>query len=157
MPFPCEPGWDEALLRVESYLCAHRKAGRVEISRLAADILREAHARVRASAAEEPVGASIQVARARLGAWCGRAGGTGDWTDEQVRMRDRLALVLADAPGRWAGDFLAEGPVPPDLAAALERGVLQAGPELRFSNMAPAPLEFGFDEPPDGRGPVQSR
>jgi hypothetical protein len=41
--------------------------------------------------------------------------------------------------------------------AALAEAVLQPGPELRFSNMAAAPLEFGFDDPEDRNAPQRSR
>lgn len=148
---PADPAWDEAFLRVESYLHAHHLESRMLLNALATEIIGEARERVRVNPAETPVGAALQVTRRRIGAWFASAGHAEDWADERVRVRGRLALVLADVPGHWAQWFLSPAPVPPALASALASGVLQAGPELRFSNMPPAPLEFGFEAPDDGR------
>jgi hypothetical protein len=146
-PLPDAPAWDEAFLRVESYLRAHHLESRVLLNHLATGIIREARERPPANPAEEPVTATMHATHARIGAWFARAGNGGDWSQERVRVRGRLALVLADVPGRWAHCFLAAGPVPPELAAALASCVLQPGPGLRFSNMPSTPLEFGFDNP----------
>lgn len=147
MPVRPDPAWDEAFLRVESYLRAHHLESRVLLNQLATDIIQGARGRTLANPGEEPVAAAMHVAHTRIGAWFARAGNAGDWSDARVRVRGRLALVLADLPGRWADCFLAVEPVPPDLATALDSGVLQPGPVLRFSNMPPAPLEFGFNDP----------
>jgi hypothetical protein len=147
MPLPADPAWEEAFLRVESYLRAHHLESRVLLNQLATGIIGEARGRAAAQPGEEPVVAAMHATHARIGVWFARAGDAGDWSEERVRVRGRLALVLADLPGRWAHCFLATGPVPPELMSALASGVLQPGPELRFSNMPPAPLEFGFDNP----------
>ena len=151
-PGPAGPAWDEAFLRVESYLRAHNLESRVLLNRLATDIIREAGERAFANPREDPVVTAMQVTHARIGAWFARAGMTGDWSDERVRAGGRLALVLANLPADWAGCFLSAGPVPRELAAALASGVLQSGPELRFSNMSSAPLEFSFGDPDDPNG-----
>ena len=49
-------------------------------------------------------------------------------------------------PGRWANHFLSAESVPAELASAMAAVQFQPGPELRFCNMPPAPLEFGFVE-----------
>lgn len=139
------PAWDEAFLRVESYLRAHHVESRVQLNALTTDIVREARAR----AGDAPVVAAMGVAHARIGAWFAAAGVTGDWADGRVRARARLALVLAEGAVRRPGGFLAAEPAPPDLVAALSEVVLRSGPEMRFSNMAAAPLEFGFKRPED--------
>lgn len=150
------PAWDEAFLRVESYLRAHHLESRVLLNQLATDIIHEARERVLAIPGEAPVAVAMRITHARMGAWFAQAGNAGDWSDERVRVRGRLALVLAEMPGHRADYFLAAEPLPPGFAAALSLGALQPGPRLRFSNMPPAPLEFGFDDPddPDKRNPV---
>ena len=145
---PC-PKWDEAFLRVESYLRAHHLESRVLLNQLATDIIREAREHALAMPGEAPVTVAMQVTHTRIGAWFARAGSTGDWSEERVRVRGRLALVLAELPGHRADYFLTGEPLPPGLSAALTSGQLQAGPKLRFSNMPPAPLAFGFDDPDD--------
>lgn len=144
-PHPA-PAWDEAFLRVESYLRAHHLESRVQLNQVVTSIIREARERVPANPDEAPVSIAMQVAHARIGAWFAQAGNTGDWSDERVRVRGRLALVLAEMPGHRADYFLATAPLPPEFAAALARGALEPGPQLRFSNMPTAPLEFGFAE-----------
>ncbi len=146
---PTDAAWDEAFLRVESYLRAHHLESRMLLNALATEIIGEAREQVRANPGEDPVRAALRITRRRIGEWFDRAGLAADWSDERVRLRGRLALVLADIPGRWAKWFLSPAPVPPSLTTALTSGVLQAGPELRFSNMPPAPLEFGFTAPDD--------
>ena len=138
--------WDEAFLRVESYLHAHHLESRVLLNQLASDIIREARERVNGNLSLEPVATAMAITHERIGTWLTAAGILGDWSEEKVRARGRLALVLADLPGRWANYFLSPGPLPAPLVSALTSGVLRPGPELRLSNMAPAPLEFGFEE-----------
>ncbi len=152
IPCPAAPvtghaAWDEAFLRVESYLRAHHLESRVVLNQLVTDIIREARERVLGNPAEEPVIAAMRVAHARIGSWFARAGNSGDWSDERVRARARLTLVLGDLPVNWRDTFLSTGPLPAELGPALRSAVLQPGPELRFSNMPPAPLEFGFADP----------
>jgi hypothetical protein len=141
-----DPAWEDAFLRVESYLRAHHLESRVLLNQLVSEIIREA--RAPAQPGGPPVAAAMSATQTRIGAWFARAGNAGDWSDERVRVRARLALLLADLPRRWDHCFLSV-PVPPELVAALASGLLQPGPELRFSNMPAAPLEFGFDDPDD--------
>jgi hypothetical protein len=144
-----DPAWEEAFLRVENYLRAHHLASRVLLNHLTTEIIGEARRRVASDPASPPVAAALQVTHARIGAWFARTGHTGNWSNERVRAGARLALVLADVPGRWAQSFLSAAPVPPELARALASGVLESGPEMHASKMSAAPLEFGFDDQDD--------
>ncbi|MEO6244660.1 MAG: hypothetical protein ABIQ12_04415, partial [Opitutaceae bacterium] len=123
------------------------------LNHLATDILAQAQARARENPGVAPVTLAMGVTHERIGAWFARAGRDGDWSNERVRAADRLALVLADLPGRWAKNFLSTEPVPRELAEALASATLEPGPELRFSNMPPAPLEFGFPDDRQSKGP----
>ena len=146
-PVPSGPAWDEAFLRVESYLRAHHVESRVVLNQLATEIIRDARDRALLSPNEEPVVAAMQATQARMGAWFARAGNTGDWSDERVRARGRLSLVLGESPVRRQNCFLSLEEVPTEVAASLAAGVLRPNPELQLSNMPPAPLEFGFNDP----------
>lgn len=146
---PGEAAWDEAFLRVESYLRAHHVESRVLLNQLASGIIRGARAQSRTRLGAAPVEIAMQVTHARIGNWFARAGHRGDWSDERVRVRGRLALLLAGVPSIPGDCFLAEEPPPPALAVALASGILRPGPEIRFTNMSAAPLEFGFDNPRD--------
>ena len=146
---PTDQAWDEALSRVEGYLRAHHLESRWLLTQLAATIIAEARAGAPRRAAEEPVAIAMRVTHARIGAWLARAGDESGWAHERDRAHGRLALVIANLPGRWSDYFLSAEPVPRELAAAMASFQFQPGPELRFSNMPPAPLEFGFDEAGD--------
>jgi len=59
-------------------------------------------------------------------------------------------MVLADVPRRWADFFLNAALQPPsDLVAAVVSSQLLPSPDLHFTNMPPAVLEFGLLEPAD--------
>ncbi|HEY4247423.1 MAG TPA: hypothetical protein VGM64_11235 [Lacunisphaera sp.] len=146
---PAGPVWDEAFLRVESYLRAHHLESRVLLNRITTEIIRDAWQHSLANPGEEPVAIAMRCTHARIGAWFSRAGNHGDWSDERVRARGRLALVLKDLPGNSTSCFLSNDPIPAELPAILASGILLPGPELHLSNMSAAPLEFGFDEPSD--------
>lgn len=148
-PVPADPAWDEAFLRVESYLRAHHVESRVMLNQITTEIIGEARRRSLENPAEEPVVAGMRAAHARMGAWFTRAGHTGDWSDERVRARGRLSLVLGPVPVRRQNYFLAKDEIPSEVATSLAAGVLRPSPELHLSNMPPAPLEFGFNDPAD--------
>lgn len=139
---PATADWDEAFLRVESYLRAHHIESRVLLNQLAADILNAARAVAVMHPNESPVTLAMQVAHARIGEWMVSALGGGDWTDERFRARGRLALLIADVPGKCPEKFLASEPLPVDVAAQMAAAQLEPGPELRLSRMPSAPLEF---------------
>jgi hypothetical protein len=141
-----DPAWDEAFLRVESYLRAYHLESRVLLNQLATEIIDEARAGEPHSPSEPPVTRAMRVTRARIGAWCARAGNEFDEPNERNRAHGRLALVIANLTGRWSNHFFSAESVPSELSAAMASFRFQPGPELRFSNMPPAPLEFGFDE-----------
>lgn len=144
-----DPAWDDAFLRVESYLRAHRLESRELLNRLASSIIREARQRSVSYPDLTPVEISLRVTHARIGRWFSKVWPEGDWSQERHRAQGRLALVMADLPGQWADHFLTEASIPPELAKGMAEFSLQPGPELRFSNMPPAPLEFGFDDATD--------
>jgi len=144
---PVDPVWDDAFSRVESYLRAHRVESRELLNRLAADIIREARlAAYDAASPADPVALAMRVTHERIGAWFAHAWNKGTWAHERDRAQGRLALVMADLPGRWSNHFLSTEAIPSELVTGMAGFSLQAGPELRFSNMPPAPLEFGPDE-----------
>jgi hypothetical protein len=153
LDIPAHPAWDEAYLRVESYLRAYGLESRVLVNRIALEIVQEARARSLEGSKDEPVSLALRITHARIGEWLARAGLDLDWADERIRAQGRLALVIADLPGRWANHFLSADPVPMELARAMASFQILAGPELRLGNMAPEPLEFGLLEPGDSRLP----
>jgi hypothetical protein len=145
-----EPAWDEAFLRVQSYLRAYRLESPVLLSKITSSIIAEARSRF-PSAQADPVEVAIEVTYSRIAAWFTQAGYPADPANEQLSALGRLAL--ADLPGEWANTFLSPEPVSPDLAVAMASVRILPGPEMRPSGMAPEPLEFGILEPGDPRLP----
>lgn len=145
-----DPAWDEAFLRVESYLRAHHLESRLQLNALTTRIVNEARALAAERPLENPVELAMHVLHLRLGAWFVRAFNEGDWADERFRARGRLALAMTSMGTRWPQHFLADDGVPGAITSTLKESTLQPGPEVRFSNMPPAPLEFPFgdDEKP---------
>jgi hypothetical protein len=143
--------WDEAFLRVEGYLRAYGLESHVLLNQITAAIIQEARTKVLAGSADNPVAVAMEVTHSRIGAWFAQSGQRIDWTDERIRAQGRLALIMADLPGRWPDQFLNSAPFPSDLAAAIASVQILPAPEIEVSNMAPEPLEFGILEPGDPR------
>jgi len=144
---PEGPAWDEAFLRVESYLRAHQIESRLVLNRVAMEIIQAAAKVARstaAGAAADPVMLAMHEAERRTSLWFARVlGDAADPHDERLGTRGRIALVMADVPARWPQHFLALTPPPTELVEAMRAAYLEAGPELELTRMVPRPLDFG--------------
>jgi len=63
--------------------------------------------------------------------------------DQMLSTRGRLALLLADMPGKWQDQFLRPGPWPPEFVAAMRESFFLAGPDFQLSKMTPRALDLG--------------
>jgi hypothetical protein len=63
--------------------------------------------------------------------------------DQMLSTRGRLALLLADMPGKWQEQFLRPGPWPEEFTSAMRETFLRAGPDFQLSKMTPRPLDLG--------------
>jgi hypothetical protein len=63
--------------------------------------------------------------------------------DPTLSTRGRLALLLADMPGKWQDQFLRPGPWPEEFVSAMREGYLRAGPDFQLSKMTPRPFDLG--------------
>lgn len=63
--------------------------------------------------------------------------------DHLLSTRGRLALLLADMPGKWQDQFLRSGPWPEEFVKAMREAYLRAGPDFQLSQMTPRPLDLG--------------
>jgi hypothetical protein len=148
---PVDAAWDNAFLRVESYLRAFGLESRVLLNQITATIIDEARVRSGKDLDADPVGVAMGITHDRIAAWLGRSGREVDWTSHRVKAQARLALVIADLPGRWPNQFLSADPLPPELAEAIASVKILPAPGMRVSKMAPEPLEFGLSDQDDPR------
>src|SRR5690348_14997809 len=136
--------WNAAYGKVESYFHALRVRNKVLLGRLVIHVLKRAMRR----APQEPQRLATELAAEEMDhvvtEWFAQVlqePPTG--TDQMLSTRGRLALLLADMPGRWQDQFLRPGPWPEEFVGAMRKTYLQAGPDFQLSQMAPRPLHLG--------------
>jgi len=133
-----------AYSKVESYFHALRVRNKVLLGRLVIHVLKRAIRR----APHEPKCSATELAAEEMDhvvtEWFAQVlqePPTG--TDQMLSTRGRLALLLADMPGKWQDQFLRPGPWPEEFVQAMRKTYLHAGPDFQLSKMAPRPLHFG--------------
>lgn len=136
--------WNAAYTRVENYFRALRIRNRVLLGQLVLQVLERAMKR----AANEPGRPVTELAAEELDLL------VTEWfanvleriptgVEQMLSARGRLALLLADMPGKWQDQFLRPGPWPKEFVTAMRENYLRAGPDFQFSRMTPRPLELG--------------
>ena len=136
--------WNAAYAKVESYFHALRIRNKLLLGRLVIQVLRRAMRR----APHEPQLSATQLAAEEMDLlvteWFGQVLSeppTG--TDHALSTRGRMALFLADMPGKWQDQFLRPGPWPEEFVKAMRETYLDAGPDFQLSKMTPRPLDLG--------------
>ena len=137
-PPRADPAWNEAHERVESYLRAHRIAQPISLSELTNEIVARAWQNKSADPALAPVTRALREADNTITAWFARALEQQGAHSRRLGVRGRLALALADAPGRWPDAFLAPTPPPRELFETMRAAFLRSGPAPQLYKM-PAP------------------
>jgi len=136
--------WNAAYAKVESYFHALRIRNKVLLGRLVIQVLRRAMRR----APDEPKLSATQIAAEEMDAlvteWFAQVLSeppTG--RDNMLSTRGRMALFLADMPGKWQDQFLRPGPWPEEFVKAMRETYLDAGPDFQLAKMTPRPLDLG--------------
>jgi hypothetical protein len=136
--------WNAAYVKVESYFHALRVRNKLLLGELVTRVIERAVAR----AEQEPERAAMQLAAQEMdflvSEWF--AAVLNDSRDASAAFfatRGRLALLLADMPGKWQDQFLKAGPWPDEFIRAMREAYLRAGPDFQFSQMSPRPLDLG--------------
>lgn len=136
--------WNAAYGKVESYFHALRVRNKMLLGRLVVHVLQRALRR----ATHEPQRSATELAAEEMDhlvtEWFGKVlqeAPTG--TDQMLSTRGRLALLLADMPGKWQDQFLRPGPWPEEFVSGMRDMYLRAGPDFQISKMAPRPLDLG--------------
>jgi hypothetical protein len=136
--------WNAAYEKVENYFHALRVRNKVLLGQLVLRVLERAMRRTSAEpnrsatqlAAEEMDRLVIEWFAAVLQEAPANA-------DQMLTTRGRLALLLADMPGKWQDQFLRPGPWPEEFVGAMRETYLRAGPDFQLSKMTPRPFDLG--------------
>lgn len=135
--------WNEAYVRVEDYLRAHRIHNRLHQSRLIQQVLERAARRHEVDPALSPTALASDEIEAAMDLWFADLLDRRGQPHERIAIDGRLALLLSDGPQRWPYAFLDERQIPADFAEAMRAGVIEAGPDLAVSSMVPRPIDLG--------------
>ena len=134
--------WNAAYSKVESYFHALRVRNKVLLGQLVALVLERALQRSLSERQCSTTELAVEEMDRLVNEWFAQVLQAAPGT-EMLSTRGRLALLLADMPGRWQDQFLRPGPWPREFALAMRETYLRAGPDFQFSNMAPRPLDLG--------------
>lgn len=133
--------WEEAYLAVECYFRAMRIRNRLLLAEIVRSILWRASARRMTETDKSGRELAVEEAMREVANW------TQDVLDEELpsnrlSARGRLALLLADMPGRWQGVFLAPQPWPDEFVRSMRSSYLAAGPGFASMLMQPQRLDL---------------
>jgi len=136
--------WNAAYGKVELYFHALRVRNKILLNRLVILVLKRAMRR----APEEPDRSASQLAAEEMDHvvtdWFAEVlqqPATG--ADQMLSTRGRLALLLADMPGKWQDQFLRPGPWPPEFVEAMRKTYQYSGPDFQLSKMTARPFDLG--------------
>ena len=136
--------WNAAYTKVETYFRALRVKNRMLTGRLVMDVLGRAVRR----APNAPERSTTELAAEEMDhvitEWFSQIldhPPTG--ADQMLSTRGRLALLLADMPGRWQDQLLRPGPWPGEFVRAMRETYLRAGPDFQLTSMEPRQLDLG--------------
>jgi hypothetical protein len=136
--------WNAAYGKVELYFHALRVRNKILLNRLVIHVLKRAMRR----APQELNCSASQLAAEEMDhvvtEWFAEVlqhPATG--TDQMLSTRGRLALLLADMPGKWQDQFLRPGPWPPEFVDAMRKTFVYAGPDFQLSKMTARPFDLG--------------
>jgi hypothetical protein len=136
--------WNAAYAKVESYFHALRVRNKVLLGRLVIHVLRRAMKR----APLEPQRSATELAAEEMDRvvteWFRQVlHEQPEGPEQMLSTRGRLALLLADMPGKWQDQFLRPGPWPNEFVQAMRETYLSAGPNFQLSRMTPRQLDLG--------------
>jgi hypothetical protein len=136
--------WNAAYAKVERYFHALRVRNKALLGQLVLRVLERAMRRAPA----EPLRSATQLAAEEMDhlviEWFADVlQSPPSEPDLMLSARGRLALLLADMPGRWQEQFLRPGPWPTEFTGAMRETFLRAGPDFQISKMTPRPFDLG--------------
>ena len=135
--------WNAAYSKVESYFHALRVRNRVLLGELVARVLDRAMRRAEAETARSATELAVEEMDHLVNEWFAQVLHAPPAGAEMLSTRGRLALLLADMPGKWQDQFLRPSPWPAEFAVKMREMYLRAGPDFQLAKMTPRPLDLG--------------
>lgn len=136
--------WNAAYVKVENYFHALRIRNKPLLGQLVLRVLERAQRRAPAEPARSATEIAVEEMDRVVTSWFAevlQVSPTG--TDQMLSTRGRMALLLADMPGKWQDQFLRPGPWPAGFVTAMRETFLRSGPDFQLSQMTPRPLDLG--------------
>ena len=136
--------WNAAYVKVENYFHALRIRNKPLLGQLTLRVLERAQRR----APTEPNRTATELAAEEMDKivtdWFAEVLQTSPIGSEQtLSTRGRLALLLADMPGKWQDQFLRPSPWPTEFVESMRESFFRAGPDFQLSKMTPRQLDLG--------------
>ena len=136
--------WNGAYVKVENYFHALRIRNKPLLGQLVLRVLERAQRRAAAEPKCSATELAVEEMERLVTGWFAEVLQTSPTnSDQMLSTRGRLALLLADMPGKWQDQFLRPGPWPEEFVRAMRDTFLLAGPDFQLSKMTPRPLDLG--------------
>jgi hypothetical protein len=136
--------WNGAYAKVESYFHALRIRNKPLLGQLVLRVLERAQRRAPAELGISATQLAAEEMDRIVTEWFSEVLQTSPTNNDQtLSTRGRLALLLADMPGKWQDQFLRPGPWPEEFTSAMRETFFRAGPDFQLSKMTPRPLDLG--------------
>jgi hypothetical protein len=136
--------WNAAYVKVENYFHALRVRNKALLGQLVLQVLERAMRRAPAEPDRSATQLAVEEMDRMVTKWFTEVlRPSPEGTDYTLSAKGRLALLLADMPGKWQDQFLRPGPWPEEFVSAMRETYFRAGPDFQLSKMTPRPLDLG--------------
>ena len=136
--------WNTAYAKVESYFNSLRVRNKVLLGQMVALVIERAMRRAKESTDRSASELAAEEMDHVVTEWFAEVLQEPPTNrDHMLSTRGRLALLLADMPGKWQDQFLRPAPWPEEFVKAMREAYLRAGPDFQLSQMTPRPLDLG--------------
>lgn len=136
--------WNAAYVKVENYFHALRIRNKPLLGQLVLRVLERAKERAPAEPQRAPTEIAAEEMDHVVTGWFAEVLQLSPANaDQMLSTRGRLAMLLADIPGKWQEQFLRSGPWPDDFVEAMRETFFRAGPDFQLSKMTARPLDLG--------------
>jgi hypothetical protein len=136
--------WNDAYTVVESYFRALQVRNKLMLGQLVVQVLKRAMARAYNDKQLSTTELAVEELDSVVNEWFAEVLNEHSVTTNHIlSTRGRLALLLADMPGKWQDQFLQPAPWNEEFVTTMREAYLRAGPDFQLSKMALRPLDLG--------------